>query len=74
MSEKNILKEVQKEVGAKIDILHDSNNTHSRYQVNKKNYRTVLVKNIPFIFTCDEKDKLVILKNHSIAIKDDEVS
>jgi 5-methylthioadenosine/S-adenosylhomocysteine deaminase len=71
MSEKNILKEVQKEVGAKIDILHDSNNTHSRYQVNKKNYRTVLVKNIPFIFTCDEKDKLVILKNHSIAIKDD---
>lgn len=71
MPEKNILKKLQKEVGAKIDILFDSNNTHSRYTVNKNNYRTVLIRDIPFIFTCDEFDKLVILKNHSIAIKND---
>ncbi len=31
----------------------------------------MLVRNIPFIFTCNENDKLIILKNHSIAIKDD---
>ena len=71
MSKKNILSEVQKAVGAKIDIFKDSNNDHSRYRVNKKNYRTVLIKNIPFIFTCDAMDKLVVLKNQSIAIKDD---
>jgi 5-methylthioadenosine/S-adenosylhomocysteine deaminase len=71
MPEKNICKKVQQEVGAKIDILTDSNNAHSRYQVNKKNYRSILIKNIPFIFTCDKSDKLTILKNHSIAIKDE---
>jgi 5-methylthioadenosine/S-adenosylhomocysteine deaminase len=71
MPEKNIFKKVQKELGIKTDILHDSNNAHSRYQVHKKNYRSVLIKNIPFIFTCNENDKLVIIKNHSIAIKDD---
>jgi len=70
MPEKNILSQVQREVGAKIDIFADSNNAHSRYQVNKKNYRTVLIKNIPFIFTCNEFDKLIVLKNQSIAIRD----
>ncbi|MFA5962026.1 MAG: amidohydrolase family protein [Parcubacteria group bacterium] len=71
MPKNNIQTEVQKAVGAKVDIFTDSNNDHSRYQVNKKNYRTILIKNIPFIITCNENDKLVILKNQSIAIKDD---
>jgi hypothetical protein len=41
---KNILKKMQKEVGAKIDIFFDSNNDHSRYQVNKKNIKRCLLE------------------------------
>lgn len=43
---------------------------HGRFTVKKEDYRTVLVKNIPYIFTCDETDKLVCLKNQSIAIEE----
>ena len=46
---------------------------HSRYQINKKNYQKILIKNIPFIFTCDETEKLRYLENHSIVIENDTI-
>lgn len=46
---------------------------HSRYTVNNPRCRTILVHDIPFIFTCDQTDKLRYFQNHSIIIKDDEI-
>jgi 5-methylthioadenosine/S-adenosylhomocysteine deaminase len=46
---------------------------HSRFRVNNPRYRTVLIENIPFIFTCDEKNKLVCRKNYSIIIEGDTI-
>ncbi|MDH4330580.1 MAG: amidohydrolase family protein [Candidatus Moranbacteria bacterium] len=43
---------------------------HGRFQVNKQDYKSILVRNIPFLFTCDEINKLVCKKNHSIIIND----
>lgn len=42
---------------------------HSRYKIKKKNYKKVLVRDIPFIFTCDKDNKLVLKKKHSIEIE-----
>ncbi len=39
-----------------------------RHQINKKNYKSILIHNIPFIFTCDEKEKLKVLEHHSVII------
>lgn len=47
------------------------NDEHGRYTVNKDNYETILIHNIPYFFTCDENDKLRYFKNHSIVIKGD---
>ncbi len=47
------------------------NKEHSRYIINKEKYKKILVHNIPFIFTCDEQDKIKTLKNYSIEIKDE---
>ncbi|MDD4333334.1 MAG: amidohydrolase family protein [Patescibacteria group bacterium] len=71
MSHQNILEQIKERVENKTDILHEANNEHSRYEVNAKNYRQILIKNIPFIFTCDADDHLICLKNYSIAIKND---
>lgn len=46
---------------------------HSRYTVNNNRCKTILVHNIPYIFTCDETDKLRNFKNHSIIIEGDEI-
>ena len=43
---------------------------HSRYVINKKNYKKILIFKAPYIFTCDEKDKFVFKKNYSIEIED----
>jgi len=45
-------------------------NNHSRYSARTSDYRTVLIHNIPFLFTCNEQDHTTILEHHSIAIKD----
>lgn len=44
--------------------------THGRFKINKEEYQTILIQNIPFLFTCDETNKLVCKKNHSVVIKD----
>lgn len=46
---------------------------HSRYQINQAKYGNVLIKNIPFIFTCDESEKLRFFKNYSIVISGDTI-
>ena len=68
MTKENII-EIKNAVEKKVDILHESNNDHSRYEVNKKNYSKILIHNVPFIFTCDESDKLAVKEKHSIIIE-----
>jgi 5-methylthioadenosine/S-adenosylhomocysteine deaminase len=67
MSQTNKLNEIASEV--KISKKKEDK-AHGRIQINKEDYQTILVKNIPFLFTCDETDKLVCKKNHSIVIED----
>ncbi|PIR94745.1 hypothetical protein COT95_02515, partial [Candidatus Falkowbacteria bacterium CG10_big_fil_rev_8_21_14_0_10_37_6] len=43
---------------------------HGRYIINKTKNKRILIRNAPFIFTCDENDKIKVLKNHSIIIED----
>lgn len=43
-------------------------NNHSRHQIFNKDYRRVLIHNVPFLFTCGVDDHLQILKNHSLII------
>lgn len=43
---------------------------HDRYIINNTKNKRILIRNAPFIFTCDENDKIKILKNHSIIIED----
>ncbi|MFA6170958.1 MAG: amidohydrolase family protein [Patescibacteria group bacterium] len=51
--------------GIKLD-----NDEHSRIRVAKKDYRRVLIHNAPYIFTCDENDKLRARENYSLIIED----
>ncbi len=45
------------------------NNEHSRYQINNGSGKKILIKNIPFLFTCDETEKLRAWQNQSIVIE-----
>jgi len=51
-------------------IKENKRDKHGRYRVNKADYETILIHNIPYFFTCDEADKLKYFKNHSIVIKE----
>lgn len=42
---------------------------HSRYKINNPKGKRILVDNAPYIFTCGQNDKLVLLENHSVAIE-----
>lgn len=42
---------------------------HSRYKINKKKYKKILIYKAPYIFTCDQNDKFVFRKNYSIEIE-----
>ncbi len=48
----------------------DDNSSRSRYKIKNKKGKKILIKNIPFLFTCDATEKLRAFKNQSIAIKD----
>ncbi len=52
-------------------IEENKNDKHGRYRVNKAEYKTILIHNIPYFFTCDETDKLRYFSNHSIVIEND---
>jgi len=65
----NIKEKISKEI--KIKSISREDNIHSRYQYRKKNPQKVLIYNIPFIFTCDEDDKIKIFKNSSLIIEKD---
>ena len=64
---KNQFEKIKSEVSGK-NTIH-VNDEHSRYTVNRKNYNTILIHNIPFLFTCDETNKLVVKERHSIVIE-----
>jgi len=51
-------------------IINHENQERSRYQINSTQENKILIKNIPFLFTCDKNEKLQSLKNQSVAIKD----
>jgi len=44
-----------------------------RYTINNKNYKRVLIHNAPFLFTCDEHDKISIKEHHSVIIEGDTI-
>ncbi|HHX58869.1 MAG TPA: amidohydrolase family protein [Candidatus Moranbacteria bacterium] len=70
------IKNLEKKVSQSIEKLHFPNyesEEHSRYVVRKKNYSSVLIKRIPYLFTCNETNKLVCLQNYSILIEGDEI-
>lgn len=52
-------------------IEENKNDKHGRYKVNKADYETILIHNIPYFFTCDETDKLRYFANHSIVVEGD---
>jgi 5-methylthioadenosine/S-adenosylhomocysteine deaminase len=58
-------KNLKKEKKAK-----EQKSIHSRYKIKKKNYKKILIKDIPFIFTCDKDNKLILKKKNSIEIED----
>ncbi|MDQ1283877.1 MAG: Amidohydro-rel protein [Patescibacteria group bacterium] len=63
---KKLYEKIKKEIRAE-NILEDDG--HSRFKMNNPRGKTALVDNIPFLFTCDEKNKLVCRKNHSIVVE-----
>jgi 5-methylthioadenosine/S-adenosylhomocysteine deaminase len=42
---------------------------HGRIRKHSEKIQKILVRDVPYIFTCDENDKLTTLKNHSILIE-----
>lgn len=52
------------------ESLWQEDSKHSRFQENRKDYKTVLIDNVSFLITCDANGKLVFKKNHSIIIED----
>ena len=65
-----ILKKLQTELKP---IQQKNNSEHDRYTINNENGKRTLIHNAPFIFTCDENDKVKVLKNHSIIIEGNEI-
>ncbi len=68
MSHQALLKKIRRSIKAK--TLPFSEDPHSRYEFNNPRYRRILIHNVSFLFTCDEKDKLIHKKKHSIVIED----
>lgn len=68
MPHQTLLRKIKKSIKAK--PLPFSGDPHSRYEFNEPKYRRILIHNVSFLFTCDEKDKLVYKKKHSIIIED----
>jgi 5-methylthioadenosine/S-adenosylhomocysteine deaminase len=68
MPHKKLHAKIKKSIQAR-NLLEDDD--HSRFQINHSRGKTVLVHNVPFIFTCNKDNKLVCLKNHSIIIEND---
>lgn len=68
MAYQGLLKKIKRSI--KIKPLSFKGDGHSRYELINRKYERILVHNASFIFTCDEKDKLVYKKNHSIIIED----
>lgn len=56
---------------ARKPVKQNTKDEHGRYRVNKADYETILIHNIPYFFTCDENDKLQFVENNSIVIKGD---
>jgi cytosine/adenosine deaminase-related metal-dependent hydrolase len=52
----------------------DYEGEHSRHAVRNAQGTRTLIHNAPFIFTCDENDKVQILKNHSIIVSGDTIT
>jgi len=52
----------------------DYEGEHSRHSIRDVNGKRTLIHNAPFIFTCDEYDKVQVLQNHSIIIDGDTIT
>lgn len=71
MSHKKLFDKIKSKV--KVTSSREDND-HGRFKVNNKEYKSILVHKIPFLFTCDKNDKLVCNRNYSIIIQDGIIS
>ncbi len=55
------------------ETLSKGSSEHSRYDIRNTEYSRVLVHNVPFLFTCNEDDRVKTLENHSIIIQGDTI-
>lgn len=51
-------------------IKSPGDSSKGRYLHKKKGTDSIILHDVPYIFTCDENDKIKMIKNHSIVIKD----
>ena len=57
----------------KKSVVDYEDSEHSRYEINRADGDRILIKNIPFLFTCDEAEKLQVYQNRSIIIENGEI-
>lgn len=69
---RKLYKKIKKTIG-RANYFPDDNE-HSRFSAWKDPGQNILIKNIPYIFTCDENDKLVCKKNYSIVIENEKIA
>ncbi|MFA5318574.1 MAG: amidohydrolase family protein [Patescibacteria group bacterium] len=65
----NLFKKLQSDLTPKQTGVIDYEGDHSRYKINNSRGNKILIKNIPFLFTCDENEKLRVFQNQSIIIE-----
>lgn len=71
MPHRKLLQKIKNAV--KAQPFADDKDEHSRFQHNNKKNQDILIHNIPFTFTCDEKEKLRCFTDYSIIIKGDTI-
>jgi len=68
----NIFQKLQSEL-TPLSKNNTHNSDHGRYQINNLEGKRILIKNIPFLFTCDENEKLKAHQKQSIVVQDDKI-
>ena len=69
-----ILPKLQSELTPPTSGVIDYEGEHSRHAIRNAQGTRTLIHNAPFIFTCDEDDKMRVLKNHSIIVSGDTIT
>lgn len=73
MAEKNFSKVLERLDSELSELKTGPEKWHSRYSYKNESHSNLLIHNASFIFTCDENEKIQILKNHSIVIEKERI-